>query len=160
MKTIVSKNMLLRYSPKNHIPPVAARYLAAPLHPIYPKISHMWAQRDRSILWWRVNTQQLRPFKRVVRSWCARRARIAFQEALHTRGLDKLGRPISSEASNQTQGLKGSLEVILRPETRDLSFESLQQDALGHLDSVLQKNADTRNAPSSRKGSQSAKRTP
>lgn len=153
-----SKNMLFLFSPVNQIPPVAARYLATPCHPIHPKVAYMCANRDRNTLWWRVNIGHLQLFKRVVRSWCARRARIAFQEALQKRGLDKLGRPFPSDASKQARGLTGSLELCLRPDTRDQSFKSLQNDALRFLDEVLKKQASTGNDSLHSRDSHSARR--
>lgn len=153
-----SRNMLLLYNPENQISPIAARYLAIPFHPIQPKIAHMWANRDRNALWWRVNTSQLQPFKRVVRSWCARRARIAFQEALQKRGLDALGRPLPSKASKQAQALTGSLEICLHQDTRDCSFSSLQNDVLRSLDKVLKNQASNDSDPSQKHRSRSSRR--
>lgn len=130
-----STNLLLRYQASPIIPPVARRYLGSPVHPLRPKIAHMYEHRDPNTLWWRVSVSQLTQFKRVVRSWCARRARTAFEQALKQQGLDRLGRPLSSNPSKQA--LTGSLDVIVRPASIPQSFETVQRDAHNLLESML-----------------------
>ena len=157
MRVISTTNtMLLRYNSKPIIPPVSNRYLGDPTHTIRPKIAHMYATRDTNTLWWRVAISQLQMFKRVVRSWCSRRARIAFQEALKHQGYDKLGRPLPSAASNRLEGLTGSIELVVRPTIRDQSFQTVQRDADHLLESLLQYKASPRGRTSKRSETHSA----
>ncbi|KAJ5887477.1 hypothetical protein N7495_007518 [Penicillium taxi] len=135
--TAGSAALVVRYSPTHIIPPVAQRYLTSPVHPIGPKIAYMYANRDRKTLWWRVSVSPLHQFKRVVRSWCARRVRIAFESALNKRGIDKLGHPLPSDAPRRKQSLIGSLEVIARPPCVQQSFTDLQKDADRLLGDIL-----------------------
>lgn len=132
-----SSNLLFRYSPEPVIPPVAQRYLGSPVHPIHPKIAYMYEHRDPTTLWWRVSVSHLNQFKRTIRSWCARRARIAFQEALRRQGYDKLGRPLSPPISMEKQPFLGSLEVTIRPSCVHQSFEAVQKDADFLLQGIL-----------------------
>ncbi|CAG8018735.1 unnamed protein product [Penicillium salamii] len=118
---------VVRYWTKNNIPPVAARYLGAPIHPIRPKIVHMLAHRDKNTLWWRVSVNKLLPYKRVVRSWCARRVRIAFEEALRQQGLDRLGKRIPE--SSAQKNLTGSMEIYIQVPCVVQSFEDIRKDA-------------------------------
>lgn len=136
-----SNNLLLRYNNKPVIPPVAGRYLGSPVHPIRPKIAHLYENRDRNTLWWRVSVSQLTHLKRVVRSWCARRARIAFQQALKQQGFDRLGVPIPSLPCAQDERLTGSLDIIIRPPCVKQSFETVQQDTHRLLGSILSQRA-------------------
>ncbi|KAJ5719995.1 hypothetical protein N7493_006873 [Penicillium malachiteum] len=131
-----SSSLLLRYCPQNVIPPVAQRYLGSPFHPIRPKIAHMHATRDPNTLWWRASVAPIGDLKRVVRSWCARKARLALQQALRNHGFDDLGRPLSDFPVPQKYNLTGSLEVIVRPNGVGQSFETFRDDAdhlLGHI---------------------------
>jgi hypothetical protein len=140
--TSSTKNLSLLYSSKHVIPPVAARYLGSPVHPIAPKIAHMWATRDRDILWWRVSVSNITHLKRVVRSVCARRARLAFELALKEKGFDRLGRPLLSSLSWLPQDpLTGSVDLIVRPSFVKQSFETVQQDARLVLEGLLKQRA-------------------
>jgi hypothetical protein len=121
-----------RYWPKCNTPPVAARYLKAPSHPIRPKVLHSCAHRDPNTLWWRISTSKIATTKRVVRSWCARRVRLAFEQALKQHGLDKLGKPLVSEFSespSQKKTLKGTLEIYIHHPCVTEDFESIQKGA-------------------------------
>ncbi|KAJ5092558.1 hypothetical protein NUU61_007428 [Penicillium alfredii] len=135
-----SKNLLLRYWNRPIMPPVASRYLGSPLHPIRPKISHIYASRDRDTLWWRVSIAPLQSLKRVVRSWCGRRVRLAFRQALHQQGFDELGRAIPSEFSPK-EDLTGSLEITIRTPCVQASFETVQKDANHLLENILAQQA-------------------
>ncbi|KAJ5437840.1 uncharacterized protein N7458_008838 [Penicillium daleae] len=138
MKFLASSgNLLVRYTSEPMIPPVAQRYMNSPVHPIRPKIAYMYEHRDPNTLWWRVSVSQLNQFKRTVRSWCARRARLAFQEALRRQGFDKLGRPLTPPVSMDKQALLGSLDVTIRPSSVYHSFEAVQKDADFLLKGIL-----------------------
>lgn len=130
-----STTLLLRYSQKALIPRVAGRYLRSPVHPLRPKIAHMYENRDPNTLWLAVTVSQIGDFKRVVRSWCARRTRLAFQNALKQQGFDRLGAPLDQNA--QEQRLTGSLEIIVRPLCVKKDFATVQQDAHQLLESLL-----------------------
>lgn len=136
-----SSNLLLRYNNKPIISPIASRYLLSPVHPIHPKIAHLYEHRDRDTLWWRVSVSQLTHLKRVVRSWCARRARIAFEQALKQQGFDRLGIPIAGHECAQKERLTGSLDIIIRPPCIKQSFETVQQDTHRLLEKILSQRA-------------------
>ncbi|KAL4898803.1 hypothetical protein BDV59DRAFT_167558 [Aspergillus ambiguus] len=161
MKIIAStKQFTLRYVQKHVIPPVAARYLGSHIHPIRPKIHHLYASRDRDSLWWRVSVKQIQQYKRVVRSWSARRAKIAFRQALQDRGFDAEGRRLPLESGSHTTGdmpegnegnLTGSLEIVVHPQSILESYSVIQSDMHSLLDSLVEK----RYAASHRKGDKS-----
>ncbi|KAJ5229092.1 hypothetical protein N7489_009800 [Penicillium chrysogenum] len=130
--TTSTKSLVLRYWPKCNTPPVAARYLNSPTHPLRPKIVDLCGHRERNTLWWRVSVTQLQQSKRVVRSWCARRVRIAVEQALRQQGLDKLGKPLVSESPSRSKNYQ-------EPWTSTFSrhdFEVVQKD-VHHLISLL-----------------------
>ncbi|KAJ5952878.1 uncharacterized protein N7479_011291 [Penicillium vulpinum] len=136
-KFVASTNsFVLRYWPKCNTPPVAARYLNVPTHPIRSKIVDLCAHRERKTLWWRVSVSQIQQSKRVVRSWCARRVRIAFEQALKQQGLDKLGKPLISESPLQEKKLSGTMDIYIQPPCVTQDFERIQKDA-HHLLSLL-----------------------
>lgn len=136
-----SSNLLFRYNSKPIISPIASRYLQSPVHPIQPKIAHLYKHRDRNTLWWRVSVSQLTHLKRVVRSWCARRSRIAFEQALKKQGFDRLGIPIAGPECAQKERLTGSLDIIIRPSCIGQSFEVVQQDTHHLLEKILSQRA-------------------
>ncbi|PLN86069.1 hypothetical protein BDW42DRAFT_159199 [Aspergillus taichungensis] len=139
------KSFILRYSFKTLIPPVAKRYLDFPVHPLRPKIQHMYDNRDPETLWWRVSLHQLGQHKRVVRSWGARRARVAFRETLKQHGFDEAGKRLEPGTTqygcmdSPNGGLKGSLEVIVRVESIDEPFAEVQSDMHSLFDQLADK---------------------
>lgn len=158
MKPLVSTELfILRYSSKTLTPPVAHRYLGVPNHPLRPKIAHMYAHRDRNTLWWRVGKGSLHSYNGVVRSWCARRARLAFKQALTARGFDQEGRKIlnQNQAGNNgvttattttttagetglDRGLVGSVEIAILPGCVKSKFSTIQHEMGTLLDTLLQ----------------------
>lgn len=80
------------YSPANTYHNLARRYLRQPLHPLLPKIEHMYSTREQGILWWCVAHGHLNSERRTVRSISARRLRKGVIEALRRRGYDPKGR--------------------------------------------------------------------
>ncbi|KAJ5733066.1 hypothetical protein N7533_013513 [Penicillium manginii] len=139
--TATSDNFMVRFNPVHTIPMVASRYLTAPGHPLRPKIAHMWNNRSKNELWWRVNINvELGSYKRVVRSWAARRTRSAFQQALAHHGLDPLGHPLPSiPDSERPDPLLGSMEVFVRKGFLDQKFGVIQDDANYLLQVILNK---------------------
>ncbi|KAI7003161.1 hypothetical protein KC355_g9365 [Hortaea werneckii] len=136
-----------RYEPHPHpincttLPPTKD-YLADPAHPHHLKAKRKFQSFNPQILNWRVHCPVAASGKKVVRDWCYRRARTAFQQTLQQRlhlrldgspqqeerreGRD--GKPSPSPISSSTsaagsdrgssrQGLKGALLVILKAET-------------------------------------------
>jgi hypothetical protein len=82
-----------------------------------PKILHLYENRDPNTLWWRVVPQHL-SCKKVVRGACANRLRKAFREALHSKGYDANGRPLSQEmlpegVKLRPRPLAGTLDIKL-----------------------------------------------
>ncbi|KAL1968661.1 hypothetical protein VTN77DRAFT_1487 [Rasamsonia byssochlamydoides] len=138
LKPIKSTNQfVLRYSPQCGMTPIAARFVQSETHPLRPKILHMYANRDRNTLWWRVSVNHL-PLKRVVRSWCARRARTAFKQALEERGFDPEGRPLKKEEpSSQTVGLKGTVEIVVNQRSIKEELPAVKEEMASLVDSLV-----------------------
>ncbi|KAJ5742739.1 uncharacterized protein N7511_011140 [Penicillium nucicola] len=136
-----TKSIIMRWAPKNVQPPVASRYLRAPSHPIRPKIVHICGHRDRNTLWWRVSVTQIQQHKRVVRSWCARRVRLAIELALKQHGLDTFGKPLDSASALGKSGVTGSLEVLVQPPCLAQKMGSLQEDVNNLISSFLKHEA-------------------
>ncbi|KAJ5263268.1 hypothetical protein N7478_010873 [Penicillium angulare] len=134
-----SPGLVLRYTTEYVLSPIGKRYLGSADHPIRPKIAYMYENRERNTLWWRVSTSKIGDFKRVVRSWCARRARIAFREALKNQGYDELGIPLPDSPKAQTRRLTGSLEILFHPKCVNQSSETLQRDTDRCLEEILQR---------------------
>lgn len=138
----------LRYLPRTQIPPVASRYLGSPTHSIYPKIAHMYATRDRTVLWWRVSAQHLMVYKRVVRTWCSRKMRIAFKQALKTHGFDAEGKRITSAPrpsagwiSGDDDRLTGTVEITINPRFIREDMSNLQSDMDQTVRNLLERQA-------------------
>ncbi|KAE8349012.1 hypothetical protein BDV28DRAFT_142097 [Aspergillus coremiiformis] len=142
--TTSTKQFTLRYVPKHVISPIASRYLASPINPIRFKIQHLYAQRDRNTLWWRVSVQHLQQHKRVVRSWCARRVRLAFRRALKERGFDAEGQRIGSDmdgnigtSEGKNDNLIGSIDIYVRSQCVQEAYSVVQADMNSLVDSLL-----------------------
>ncbi|GIK06227.1 hypothetical protein Aspvir_001871 [Aspergillus viridinutans] len=157
----------MRYNPKTVIPPVANRYILSETHPIRPKIQHLYANRDPSTLWWRVNPQPLQSFKRVVRSWATRRVRLAFRQALAAQGFDVEGRRLVSETSgpgamrSPKEGLQGSLEIAVLPQSVKVGYDTVRKEMDYLLRTLLRHLRDgEKQANSSHKREQDHKRIP
>lgn len=103
------------YCRENHIPYVAARYIKDYDHPITPKIVHMYQNREQGILWWTVVIGALITRKSVVRSYYARRIKVAFRTALKERGYDAAGRRVVRDKEGnvveKVKVLKGTMEL-------------------------------------------------
>ncbi|KAJ5305769.1 hypothetical protein PENANT_c015G10315 [Penicillium antarcticum] len=136
-----TNSITMRWAPKNIIPPVASRYLNAPSHPIRPKIVHLCGHRDRNTLWWRVSVAQIQQHKRVVRSWCARRVRVAIEQALKQHGLDTFGKSLNSESAPGRTSVTGTLDVLIQPPCMAQKMDSLQEDANNLVSSFLEHEA-------------------
>ena len=134
--TKAAKHLAFAYNPRNVPTAIAQRYLRHPLNPIYPKIMHMYAIRDRNTLWWQVTVVDALSHKKVVRSRSMRQTRAAFREALRERGFDADGRRIVSDSCTE-EGLRGSLLIlILQPGLR-ADFEAIKKDVDKLLEFLL-----------------------
>lgn len=83
-------------------------------------------ERDKNTLWWNVYTPNNIAQKRVVRSWCNRRLRNAFKEALAARGFDKEGRSIEWPG---IQNLRGSVDMQSSKELITAKYDDLKHQA-------------------------------
>ncbi|KAL2007589.1 hypothetical protein VTN00DRAFT_9027 [Thermoascus crustaceus] len=139
-----TKLFVVRYNPHQVPSPVAVMYMNSPSNPIAPKIRHMYANRDRNTLWWKATVNQLN-YKKVVRSWCRRRVRAAFQQALRERGFDEEGRKIAQEADGTPKvepGLKGTAEIIVLEPTIKAENADLQKEMNLVVDLLLKRMRD------------------
>lgn len=78
--------------------------------------------------------------KKVVRSWCCRRVRIAFRESLKKRGFDEKGRKIVLDALGKPTtvvGRRGTLELVPNPKLKRESNKELQQLADEAVDLLI-----------------------
>ncbi|RMX82938.1 hypothetical protein D0869_05674 [Hortaea werneckii] len=132
-----------RYEPHPHpincttLPPTKD-YLADPAHPHHLKAKQKSQAFNPQILNWRVHCPVAASGKKVIRDWCSRRARTAFQETLQQqlrlnldgspqhqegRGDGKSSPPPSFQSAEKSdrgasrQGLKGALLVLLKADT-------------------------------------------
>ncbi|CBF78185.1 predicted protein [Aspergillus nidulans FGSC A4] len=145
MKTIGPKNLYTaRFSPNQIISPIAHRYLTARVNPITPKIQYLCDNRDRNTLWWRVSVSALVSYKRVVRSWVARRARAAFKQELKERGFDAEGRrldsstPRSAAAHGFSGNMTGTLNIDLEPAMISATFPMIREEMKFTMNALIQ----------------------
>ncbi|EAS29929.3 uncharacterized protein CIMG_08675 [Coccidioides immitis RS] len=122
------------YSPENLIPYIAARYLNDFDHPIRPKVVHMYQTRERGILWWTVVDGYLvSSLKPVVRSWCARRVRTAFEAVLKERGYNTEGKKLIRDSQGHVTGaekaLKGTMEIRMVEPVMKAGYEKIVEQA-------------------------------
>ena len=140
---VIQKNKLLqlRYCPQNVPSSIASRYLGQIHNPVLPKIAHMYQHRDRTTLWWSISSNRLLDYKRVVRSWSARRVKTAFRESLRRRGFDDQGREVVLDSLGKvvqtTQGCTGTLELFVLPRVIKESFEEIQKVADEAVDTLI-----------------------
>ncbi|PGH11397.1 hypothetical protein AJ79_04898 [Helicocarpus griseus UAMH5409] len=107
-----------------------------------PKLEHMWANREMGTLWWSIpKHSDITVERKVIRSWCARRARNALRQALRERGYDGVGRRIGGgdgdgKDARGLEGLRGSLELWVRREVKRAKYEALVRACGVIVDSI------------------------
>lgn len=135
---VATPNFVLRYVPMFSIPPTGKRYMGVPLHPLFHKIKHTYETCDKSLLLWYVNGLKSGSFKHAPRSWCTRRTRAAFQNALKERGFDRMGRRIRNTQETRQRGdLRGTVTITMHEQCMGQDFGTVQKDLSGLLDSLL-----------------------
>lgn len=77
----------------------------------------------------------------MVRSWCARRVRVAIEQALRQHGLDKLGKPLVPGSPLGRTSVTGTLDVLVQLPCVTQKMDSLQQDANNLVSSFLEHEA-------------------
>lgn len=99
-----------------------------------PTISHnlhRWNQRTDTLWWSAIATTKLAP-KRVVRSWAARRLRVAFVESLKKYGYFSDG---SQRNRKNGSALKGTLQLFAN---HPILISILSRDLTMHMDHTVQ----------------------
>lgn len=91
-------------------------------------------QRDKNTLWWSITANNLAE-KKVVRSWCCRRARGALVEALEGKGYDREGRVQPSVGDGAS--LSGSLQLVATDQLITVKFSELQKEAGFVVDALV-----------------------
>ncbi|RMJ22382.1 hypothetical protein PHISP_06746 [Aspergillus sp. HF37] len=135
---VATPNFVLRYVPMFSVPPTGKRYMGVPLHPLWHKITHNYETCDNSLLLWYVNGLKAGSFKHAPRSWCTRRTRAAFQNALKERGFDRMGRRIPNTQETRQKGdLRGTVTITMNEQCMGQDFGTVQKDVSGLLDSLL-----------------------
>jgi len=102
-------------------------HMHMPMHPLYQLFQRRWETRTES-LWWSAIAHKTLENKRVVRSWAARRLRLAFVGALKKNGFDVTGRPIESSKTN-IPSLFGTLQLTPNAGIMKASREQLEGEA-------------------------------
>ncbi|OJD18062.1 hypothetical protein AJ78_01892 [Emergomyces pasteurianus Ep9510] len=129
------------------------------LYALRPKIEHMWATREKGNLWWSASTHgDITSEKSVIRSWCARRVRTAFTDALNERGYDRTGRRLpdiewqesqrDAKPPSRLEALKGTLEINFRLAVKAAKYTDLVREAgliVERIESYLKHLSEGRN---------------
>ncbi|KAL1993747.1 hypothetical protein VTN49DRAFT_2416 [Thermomyces lanuginosus] len=121
-----------RYHNKCLMSPYTERYV---LYPTPLRAKFLWEHRHRDFntLWWRVEVGHL-PFKKVVRTWIARRMRQAFRTALYQQGFDAQGRPLPAaeiqgkEIPSRRSGIAGTVAITATDKTKKASDVQIQKE--------------------------------
>ncbi|KAL4883871.1 hypothetical protein BJY04DRAFT_183408 [Aspergillus karnatakaensis] len=143
LKSAAKKPVTLFYSNHYFTPPHAQRYLLQWFHPVRPKIQHMCDNRSKNALWWRVSTKEIVPWKRVIRSWCARRVRSVFEEELKERGYDAEGNRLRISSRDPAFGplpsrdLRGSVTLYIQPECITQKYPALREHMKSLVDHLV-----------------------
>ncbi|OJD24993.1 hypothetical protein ACJ73_03639 [Blastomyces percursus] len=137
------------YTPENR-PTWRAKKLSCDLfvnmYAVQPKIDYMWATREKGQLWWSASAQSdIASERSVIRSWCARRVRTAFRDALRERGYDKTGRRIpdteqrerqkpqqrrqAGQPPSRLEALEGTLEIHFRLAVKAAKYTDIVREA-------------------------------
>lgn len=126
------------YSPVPQ-PAFAARFiLDDTAHVLREATQQRLAERDKNTLWWNITSNQLSE-KRVIRSWCCRRARGAIVEALRAKGYDREGRVLPNTGARPP--LTGSLQLRGTEELITVKFSDLQKQAALLVDALVERSS-------------------
>lgn len=126
-------------------------YIASdPQHPLCILQRRELKARKREGLWWHVTTGVELSRSSVVRSWCRRRLRNAFAEALKKNGFDEYGRLVNPQLfvrdrsqvahaiqSNTNLSLTGSLRLHILPPLIASKYPLVCKEADGIIDILL-----------------------
>lgn len=111
-----------------------------PGHVLHEATLAKLAKRDPESLWWNASSNKINA-KKVVRTWCSRRLRIAFTKALEAKGYDREGRPqgLSSEALRTGKiGLRGSLQLLGSEKLTTAKFSEVEEQTEAVLNSIIE----------------------
>jgi len=104
------------------------------------EIQQRWEKRDRNSLWWWVNCPSIFHPKSTVRHYHARRLKLAFENALKAKGLDKQGRPIAGlipPLHSRVTPPTGSLRLIMKEGMSEVKYADLQEKCSMVIDNML-----------------------
>lgn len=107
-----------------------------PSHVLHLATRRRLALRDMETLWWNVTSNTLSE-KKVVRSWCSRRLRVAFAEALEVKGFDREGRAWARQNGSTVACLRGSLELLGTEDIVTAKFTEVQEQAGSIVDAIV-----------------------
>lgn len=139
------RTCILHHNPDNCLTTQAARYFLPTSHPpLAPKIRHLYERREHGTLWWSVTTGTLNSaWKKTVRSWCARRTRQAFRQALRERGFDLDGKKLIVDSEgciiDRRNTLRGTVEVRMGRELLLARYTQIMQDTRTCVDYLERK---------------------
>ena len=124
----------MHHHPKNVLPPVASRYIdMMSYHPAVPKIEHIYKHREKGTLWWNISPAKMVGHKKVIRSWCSRRVRHAFRDALRERGFDRDGKVNvlneSGDVVGKEKGLQGTLDIRMNATLFEAKYADIEEQA-------------------------------
>ena len=113
-------------------------YLSDPYHVLHQKYKKRYEERRRDTLWWTAWTGTSISTKNIVRSYCNKKLRSIFKQALRERGLNDDGRRMATEKwPNGGFGLMGSLRLNGSKATVNANEEDLRKECLALIDKLF-----------------------
>lgn len=119
-------------------------------HPLYSIVLRRNNERKKEGIWWHVTTTNDLSKSSVIRSWCRRRLRNAFTDALKTRGFDRFGRLVDAGALKEPFAglahvvkddphfqLRGSFRFHALTPLIPAKYVNVQRDMMAALDMML-----------------------
>ncbi|EEH16429.1 hypothetical protein PABG_06516 [Paracoccidioides brasiliensis Pb03] len=139
---------VVHFSPQNK-PTIRAKRFSVDtrmhLFAFRTKIQHLWAMREKGDLWWSASAHgEVSSEKSVIRTWCTRRVRTAFRDALRAHGYDDCGRRMpdierkDGVPQSQLEVLKGSLELHVRLAVKEAKYTDLVRQSERVVESIEQ----------------------
>lgn len=117
--------LMVKWAP-HHAMALNSRILGTSYHPLHDQMKRRWESRTDPLWWNSLVSTKAGGNKKVVRGWLNNRARVAFTNALKSKGYAKNGARLVRDSGEGAKGdLIGSAQLLVLPQLLHTSWEDL-----------------------------------
>jgi len=117
--------LMVKWAP-HHAMALNSRILGTPYHPLHDQTKRRWDSRTDPFWWNCLTSTKVGGNKKVVRGWLNNRARVAFTNALKSKGYAKNGaRLVKDSGEDAKEDLVGSAQFLVLPQLLHTGWKDL-----------------------------------